>query len=134
MWSQGLCLTAITDQAVLKACDKSTPYQRWNASKALASHGPRGTVYLGGPPLGNPSNFTTMWTKLRVPLELAQDGAWQWHYAAEFGTSGVLKLLNSPAAAAAAPLGEADAHQGINAKKDIRICLTAQSNTVLPTV
>ena len=106
----GLCLEGRANQAVLAACAPS-PAQKWTFSdKGLAA----GTTYLGGPPQASASNYSTMWPRLRVPLQMMASSGWQWHYSA---AEGIVKLLNSP------PLTEEAG------SKDMRLCLTAQSNT-----
>ena len=113
--TSGLCLSGGSEQAYLEPCS-SDRRQRWSFSGgALSTFGvPRGPWYLGGPPGSDPRNFTTMWTRLRVPLRLTKDESWHWHYSSG---EGIVKLLNSP------PLVEEPA-----GPVDRRLCLTAQSN------
>ena len=88
----------------------SSPAQKWAFStKGLAS----GATFLGGPPQAVATNYSTVWPRLRVPLQMTASSGWQWHYSA---TEGIVKLLNGPPA-------------GSSKGNDLRLCLTVQSNT-----
>ena len=101
--------------------------QQWTFSDdglAVAARQPS-PMYLGGPPQAVASNFSTIWPRLRVPLQLGRTLGWQWHYSAG---EGVVKLLNSPPLESGLEVGSAGVRRTDN--RDMRMCLTVQSNTI----
>lgn len=99
--------------------------QKWVFSDKGLAAGPHKSIFLGGPPSAIAGNFSTIWPRLRVPLQLASTAAgWQWHYSA---AEGIVKLLNSPPLDKQVEVG--DSRTGTSSR-DMRLCLTAQSNTI----
>jgi hypothetical protein len=129
-----LCLTAKPSigQAVLEACSTMAPMpsQAWSfgsdaaAGGGLSAHDEEGKQWwVGGPALSQPHNFTTLWTKMRVPLQLLAgkgSGATTFQWLAP-DADGFVSLQVEDSA---------PHHHTSSASGDKRLCLTAQSNTV----
>ena len=125
-----LCLTAEPSrgQATLQLCSPvGLASQLWSFSGAsgLSAHDGLGKQWwLRGPARGSGSNFTTLWSRLRVPLQLsaapssAASAAFRWQAP---DANGFIVLS----------LDDDSPHHGTSSTSgDKRLCLTAQSNRI----
>ena len=136
-----LCLTAEPlvghGQATLQLCSPvGLASQLWSfgASGLSAHNGDGKQWWLRGPALGSGSNFTTLWSRLRVPLQLSaapsSAASEVFHWQAPDAANGfiALSLDGGGSLDKTESLGKPGAPWGMSGDK--RLCLTAQSNTV----